>query len=242
MIELPTPNRHGGTYESAPFNYYTPEQMHAAIASRDEEIERLRMKMGDAELCLEAVEEARAAIRKDTRGNCAFLDDDLRNWAAHWRMENDELKRICGESYQVVGILADEAGRFDDPAVTKALDNLSDAKLTHDDVLPFPAREVAQAAPVAWIELHKEADEIVRGKLLWKKFIDGTPLANDIACWMADFAQQHTAPLALDVGAIMAAADDLAVSAADLQAGQKNAANKVVEARARLLALIEGKK
>jgi hypothetical protein len=29
---------------------------------------------------------------------------------------------------------------------------------------------------------------------VWKRFIDGTPLANDIACWMADFALQHTHP------------------------------------------------
>ena len=51
-----------------------------------------------------------------------------------------------------------------------------------------------QQAPVAWTDLWKKADEIVRGKILWKRFIDGTPLANDIAVWMADFAQQHTSP------------------------------------------------
>jgi hypothetical protein len=48
--------------------------------------------------------------------------------------------------------------------------------------------------PVAWADLVKEAQQIVKSKFLWKKFIDGTPLANDIACWMADFAQQHTTP------------------------------------------------
>lgn len=48
--------------------------------------------------------------------------------------------------------------------------------------------------PVAWIDLLKEAQKIVESKPLWKRFIDGTPLANDIACWMADFAQQHTSP------------------------------------------------
>jgi len=45
--------------------------------------------------------------------------------------------------------------------------------------------------PVAWIDLQKEAQQIVESKVLWKKFIDGTPLVNDIACWMADFALQH---------------------------------------------------
>jgi hypothetical protein len=52
-----------------------------------------------------------------------------------------------------------------------------------------PAQE-----PVAWADLLKEAQQIVESKFLWKKFIDGTPLANDIAFWMVDFAQQYTTP------------------------------------------------
>jgi uncharacterized UPF0160 family protein len=48
--------------------------------------------------------------------------------------------------------------------------------------------------PVAWVDLLKQAEEVVRSKSLWKKYIDGTPLANDIAVWMADFAQQYTTP------------------------------------------------
>jgi hypothetical protein len=51
-----------------------------------------------------------------------------------------------------------------------------------------------QGEPVAWVDLLKEAQQIVESKFLWKRFIDGTPLANDIACWMTDFAQQHTTP------------------------------------------------
>jgi hypothetical protein len=57
------------------------------------------------------------------------------------------------------------------------------------EALAQPAQE-----PVAWVDLLKEAQQIVKSKFLWKKFIDGTPLANDIAFWMADFAQQYTAP------------------------------------------------
>jgi hypothetical protein len=45
--------------------------------------------------------------------------------------------------------------------------------------------------PVTWNELLKEADQIVRSKSVYKKFIDGTPLENDIAVWMASFAQKH---------------------------------------------------
>ena len=52
----------------------------------------------------------------------------------------------------------------------------------------------AQQEPVAWVDLLKAADEVVRNKTLWKRFIDGTPLANDIPCWMADFALEHTRP------------------------------------------------
>jgi hypothetical protein len=48
--------------------------------------------------------------------------------------------------------------------------------------------------PVAWTDLLKQAEEVVRSKSLWKKYIDGTPLANDIAVWMASFAQEHTTP------------------------------------------------
>ena len=52
-----------------------------------------------------------------------------------------------------------------------------------------PAQE-----PVGWADLQKKAQQIVESKFLWKRFIDGTPLANDIACWMADFARQYTPP------------------------------------------------
>ena len=47
--------------------------------------------------------------------------------------------------------------------------------------------------PINWIELNKEADAIVRSKPTWKRFIDCTPLSNDIAVWMADFAESYAA-------------------------------------------------
>jgi len=54
------------------------------------------------------------------------------------------------------------------------------------------ARSAPVQEPVAWVDLLKQAEEVVRSKSLWKKYIDGTPLANDIAVWMASFAQEHT--------------------------------------------------
>ena len=69
----------------------------------------------------------------------------------------------------------------------------------------------APVQPVAWVDLLKQAEEVVRSKSLWKKYIDGTPLANDIAVWMASFAQEHTTlpaqpapvqPVAFEVGLV----------------------------------------
>lgn len=48
-----------------------------------------------------------------------------------------ELEELCGEAYQVVGVLAERTGHFDDPQVQKELDNLADARMIHKDVLPF---------------------------------------------------------------------------------------------------------
>jgi hypothetical protein len=55
-------------------------------------------------------------------------------------------------------------------------------------------REAEKQEPVAWVDLLKAAEQIVKDKFLYKRFIDGTPLANDIPCWMADFVQQYTHP------------------------------------------------
>jgi hypothetical protein len=57
-----------------------------------------------------------------------------------------------------------------------------------------PAQPAPVQEPVAWVDLLKQAEEVVRSKSLWKKYIDGTPLANDIAVWMASFAQEHATP------------------------------------------------
>ena len=39
-----------------------------------------------------------------------------------------------------------------------------------------------------YVQLLNEADGIVKSKRLYKRFIESTPLENDIAVWMADFA------------------------------------------------------
>jgi hypothetical protein len=37
----------------------------------------------------------------------------------------------------------------------------------------------------------READAYVRGKAVWARYIDGTPLSNDIAVWITVCAQQY---------------------------------------------------
>ena len=50
----------------------------------------------------------------------------------------EELETVCAELYQVIGALAAEAGVYDHPEVTKALDNASGCRLVHKDLLPWP--------------------------------------------------------------------------------------------------------
>ncbi|EPT1451852.1 hypothetical protein ACVOZ6_003440 [Escherichia coli] len=58
------------------------------------------------------------------------------------RLRIDELETICAEAYQVIGALACHAGVFETcEGVEKILDNLSQARIVHDDVLPFVISE-----------------------------------------------------------------------------------------------------
>lgn len=55
--------------------------------------------------------------------------------------ELKEARQICCDLYQVIGALADEAGLFGDPQVSKAMDTaisvVEDDYERHDDLLPF---------------------------------------------------------------------------------------------------------
>lgn len=68
------------------------------------------------------------------------------------------------------------------------------AKQTIEALKAELAKHEPEQAALNWVNLQNAAAEIVRNKLIWKRFIDGTPLANDIACWMADFALEYAAP------------------------------------------------
>lgn len=62
----------------------------------------------------------------------------------HAQPDASHLSRICAESYQVVGALAEALRIFNDVGVIKSLDNLSAQEIIHDDVLPFSVPEAAQ--------------------------------------------------------------------------------------------------
>ena len=58
--------------------------------------------------------------------------------------EIERLRTDCSQFYQVIGHLACEAGLWDDPQVTKALDNAwaaaSGEPRPHEDLTPFTAK------------------------------------------------------------------------------------------------------
>lgn len=51
--------------------------------------------------------------------------------------------RVCMEAYQVVGSLLSDLGHFESEQGRKILDNLSEARMVHNDVLPWPSFEHA---------------------------------------------------------------------------------------------------
>lgn len=51
----------------------------------------------------------------------------------------DAMRQVCAEAYQVVGSLLSDLGAFETPKAEKILDNLSQMRMVHDDVLPWPS-------------------------------------------------------------------------------------------------------
>ena len=58
-----------------------------------------------------------------------------------------EAAEVCGEAYQVVGSLLDDLGVFEHPHAQKALDNLSQHRMVHTDVLPWPSFAALSTQP-----------------------------------------------------------------------------------------------
>ncbi len=78
----------------------------------------------------------------------------------------DGLSTVCAEAYQVVGVMADALGVFGDAAVQKVLDNLSQQKLVHRDVLPFSL----PVTPDGWISCSERMPEIRQTVIGWNGY------------------------------------------------------------------------
>jgi hypothetical protein len=61
----------------------------------------------------------------------------------------EQVEQVCGEAYQVAGVLLSDTGQFDTDHGNKILDNLSQMRMVHDDVLPWESVEQAREAPPA---------------------------------------------------------------------------------------------
>ncbi len=117
----------------------------------------------------------------------------------------DGLSTVCAEAYQVVGVMADALGVFGDAAVQKVLDNLSQQKLVHRDVLPFSL----PVTPDGWISCSERMPDTKTAVLVardfgrkgdwrmkWATYIPGHPDAND--GWIipgASWIPSHWMPL-----------------------------------------------
>ena len=105
------------------------------------------------------------------------------------------------EKFEMVSALEAELAKFEHNHFSDAMSVLADvnadlikeAALAQSEQEPDVTGNTGQE-PVAWVSLIQEAQAIVEGKYLFKRFIDGTPLSNDIAVWMTEFALKYTAP------------------------------------------------
>jgi hypothetical protein len=82
----------------------------------------------------------------EDQGEDHFSATQLRERDAIWagmleeaRRERDEAQKVCAEAYQVVGSMLNDLGQFDTERAEKVLDNLSEHRMVHDDVLPWPS-------------------------------------------------------------------------------------------------------
>lgn len=60
-----------------------------------------------------------------------------------------QMATVCAETYQVVGALAAELNIFESDEIIHILDNLSEQKIVHGDILPFvmPAQQKCRPTP-----------------------------------------------------------------------------------------------
>jgi hypothetical protein len=67
-------------------------------------------------------------------------------------LDGSEAEQVCAEAYQVVGSLLSDLGQFNTEQGRKILDNLSEHRMIHADVLPWPSFEAAQVVDDAMLD------------------------------------------------------------------------------------------
>jgi hypothetical protein len=70
--------------------------------------------------------------------------------AASEEQPESEAMAVCYEAYQVVGSMLNDLGQFETDRATKVLDNLSQARKVHDDVLPWPSFAQLATTPIVY--------------------------------------------------------------------------------------------
>lgn len=117
-----------------------------------------------------------------------------------------EAQRVCAEVYQVVGSLLSDLGVFETEHASKVLDNLSQARLVHDDVLPWPSFERhprSQAVAQGWklVPVEPTKEMIVAGYAGDFDHVCGHDIGEDGAreIWAAMLSASPAAPAAAQV-------------------------------------------
>lgn len=117
--------------------------------------------------------------------------------------EYPEAPMVCAEAYQVVGCLLDSLGLFDTPEGQKILDNLSQHRLVHTDILPWTLTRAAgaeDARGVTWPATIKEQGryrEVIQETLKW----------NGVPCFVTGRVWTHNNNWPLIDAAIASQAD-----------------------------------
>ncbi|HFI9943058.1 TPA: ead/Ea22-like family protein [Escherichia coli] len=128
------------------------------IKRRDQENEDIALTVGRLRVELEAAEKRIAELEAEPVSQTYKLN----KLSGNSPVIPDGLSTVCAEAYQVVGVMADALGVFGDAAVQKVLDNLSQQKLVHRDVLPFSL----PVTPDGWISCSERMPVI--GELNWR--------------------------------------------------------------------------
>ncbi|EEU9533588.1 hypothetical protein FXI37_03830 [Escherichia coli] len=83
------------------------------------------------------------SFSRQVAGDIEYTGDHPIAAAERALKEAEELEQVCAEAYQVVALLADACGVFEtSEGVSKMLDNLSECRMVHNDILPFSVDEV----------------------------------------------------------------------------------------------------